>query len=299
MPVMSARLPLPIGERGRALRALGLMCASMLLLSACSMPRLLYSQADWLLMRHVNGYLDLDSAQSARLADAIASGLRRHRAEELPLIAETLRDFAASARSGLRPHLAHDGIARMRMLAMRSAELGIEPLSATLVGLDTRQRARMAERLERRNRDYHERHALDAPSQLRLERRTTQGIERIEYWTGPLTEPQIELIRAAFSAMPDSAAQWLAYTQARQDELLRLLQADAPAHEVAQLLRGSWLHNDDLPQALAHNRQRQLEAWVDLLVRLDATLNSTQRAHLVGRLEKLARDAEQLSAREA
>lgn len=278
-----------------ARRAVATLCACALLLSACSMPKLLYGQADWLLMRQVNEYLDLDPAQAAQLAAAIAAGMQRHRVEELPAIAATLRGFAAHARSGLNHANVRDGIERARTLALRSAELGIAPLSATLAALTPAQRAHLARRFDVHNDRYRERHALHAPREQRLQRRAQRTVERIEDWTGPLEPEQVTLVHAIRDSMPDNAAQWLAYTQARQRELLAALDAGAPARDIERLLRASWLQQQDLPAVLAAHRAQQIDALVELLVRLHATLDSVQRAHLVGRLEDLARDADALA----
>lgn len=274
------------------------LCACTLLLSACSMPKLVYGQADWLLLRQVDRYLDLDDTQSTRLSDAIVVAMRRHRSEELPAIADTLRTFAANARDGLEHTDVRAGIEHARALALRSAELGVAPLSAALADLAPRQRAHLAERFEERNERYRERHALDAPREQRLERRVQRTVALIEDWTGPLLPEQQALVREIRDGMSDSASHWLAYTQARQRALLALLDTGAAAHDIATLLRDSWLSQQDLPAALATNRARQIDALVELLVRLDATLDSTQRAHLVGRLEDYARAADTL-AREA
>lgn len=276
-------------------RLAAMLCACTLLLAACSMPKLIYGQADWLLLREVDDYLDLDEAQSTQLADAIAAALRRHRVEELPVIAATLRTFAAYARDGLEHAAVRAGIERVRALALRSAELGVPPLSAALADLSPRQRAHLAERFAQRNAKYRERHALDAPREQRLERRAQRTVERIEDWTGPLRPEQGALVREVGDTMPDNAARWLAYTQARQRALLALLETGASAHDIAALLRNAWLHRQDLPPQLAADRARQIDALVELLVRLDATLDSTQRAHLVSRLEDYARDADTLA----
>jgi len=276
-------------------RLAAVICACMLLLSACSMPRLIYSQADWLLLREVNDYLDLDDAQSTQLAAAIAMGMRQHRVQELPDIGATLRDFAVYARDGLRPAQVHAGIERVRALALRSAELGVPALSDALANLTPQQRAHLARRFDERNAKYAERHALDASQEVRLERRARRTVERIEDWTGPLLPEQVALVHAIRGTMPDVAAHWLAYARSRQRALLAQLDAGAPARDIGALLRRSWLHQEDLPPALAAPRERQIAVLVELLVRLDATLDSTQRAHLVGRLEDYARDADSLS----
>lgn len=280
------------------LRLAAALCACTLLLSACSMPKLVYGQADWLLLRQVNRYLDLDDTQSTQLAEAISAGMRRHRSEELPAIAATLRTFAAHARGGLEHADVRAGIERTRALALRSADLGVAPLSAALADLAPAQRAHLAERFEERNEKYRERHAMDAPREHRLERRAQRTVQQIEDWTGPLRPGQKALVREIRDAMPDSAPHWLAYSQDRQRALLALLGRGATAHDIAMLLRESWLHQQDLPPILAANRPRQIDALVELLVGLDATLDSTQRAHLISRLEKYARDADTL-AREA
>jgi hypothetical protein len=274
--------------------AAALACCA-LLLAGCSMPKLVYGQADWLLLRTIDGYLDLSDVQSERVADFLAVELERHRTAALPAFADAFRDAAGRVRRGIAPDDARWAIERGRTLVVRSIEPVLPVVASALSELDTAQRAHLAERIAERNREYRERHALDAPREVRFERRARRTVERVEDWTGPLEPEQVELVHAVRNAMPDSAPEWLEYTESRQRALLALIDTGAPAHEIEALLRGWWLRLDALPHTLAAKRDRQLEALVELAVRVDATLNSTQRMHLVDRLEDLARDADALA----
>lgn len=285
-------------EIGRSLRMAAVSAACAVLLAGCSMPRLLYGQADWLLLREVDHYLELREEQREEVARALEAHLERHRAEQLPLAAEALAQAAERARRGLTHGDARWLVERVRSLARASVEPALPTLAAALADLTPRQRAHLARRMEERNRDYAERHALDASPAQRVRRRAERLVERIEYWTGPLDREQVALVHELRARMPDSSAAWLAYTRDRQQALLALAARGAPAARIEALLRGWWLRLDAMPAPLAAMRDRQVDALARLLVRLDATLDSTQREHLVGRLRSLSEDARHL-AREA
>ncbi len=265
------------------------------LLAACSVPRLMYQNADWLLMRRMNEYLALEGAQHDRVAEALAARLADHRTRELPTFAAAFEDAAARARRGLSEDDARWLLKQGRALLVSTVDGTLPLVADALAALDERQRRQLAERIEQRNRDYSERHLLEAPREQRFARRAARTVDRVEDWTGPLDEAQVALVHELRDAMPDSAGDWLTYSRERQQALLALLDGHAPAARIEALLRGWWLRLEHLPAALAAKRDRQIEGIVQLIVRLDATLNSTQRLHLVGRLEDLARDARALA----
>ena len=101
-------------------------------------------------------------------------------------------------------------------------------------------------------------------------------------------------MREARVKMPDLSAAWLAYTRERQKALLRLLDTGSTPDEVKAFLEGWWLHQEGMPREMERQRDMVIEAYIGLVARLDATLDSVQREHLVDALEDLADDAASL-----
>ena len=71
------------------------------LLAGCSMARFLYDQADWLVLREMDSYLDLREEQREHAAGLLAVSLSRHRSEQLPQVASVLQDAADRVRRGI------------------------------------------------------------------------------------------------------------------------------------------------------------------------------------------------------
>jgi hypothetical protein len=275
----------------RRLRILAALAITAVLAGGCSMPRLAYQQADWLLLREIDSYLDLQDAQRDRVEGALEASLQRHRTEYLPAFASAFAEAAQRARGGLREADLRWALDQGRRLLTDTVALMLPAISDTLADLTPEQRRHLARRMEERNQEYAQSNDLGAPEFERLRRRARRAVERIEQWTGPLTEEQQTLVRAARMDMPDMSDEWLAYGKDRQAGLMALLERGAPAREVEALLRAWWVDRDGLPPELARKRDTLIEARIRLLARLDATLDSAQRKHLVERLQDLADDA--------
>ena len=278
----------------RWLRIFAAMALTVVLAGGCSMARLAYQQADWLLLREVDSYLDLGDVQRQRVEGALETSLHRHRTEHLPEFARAFAEAARRARAGLHEADLRWAFEQGQTLLTDTAALMLPTLAATLAELTPEQRRFLARRITEYNEDYAERHQLDAPQQQRMRERAERAVERIENWTGPLYDEQRALVREARMAMPDISGDWLDYSRGRQTELMALLNRGAPAAEVETLLRSWWLDRSALPAQLARKRNALLEGRIRLLARLDTTLDSVQREHLVNRLEDLADDADAL-----
>jgi hypothetical protein len=265
-----------------------------LTLAGCSMPRLAYQQADWLLLREMDSYLDLRDEQRESIALALETHLIRHRAEHLPEFAAAFSEAAARARRGLAEDDWRWALEQGRALAIGTAELMLPTLATTLADLSPQQRRHLARRMAEGNDEYAESHALEATPQEQVHRTNERSVERIERWTGALSGEQIAMVHEASRAMPEMDAQWLTYVRGRQHDLLSLLDSGAPAPVIEDFLRGWWIRRDELPPELARKREQRIAARIELIARLDATLDSVQREYLVDRLQDLADDARSL-----
>ena len=72
------------------------LLAAGLTLTGCGAVRLAYNNAPDLTYWWLDGFLDLDSAQSARLRNDLNALQAWHRKEELPAVAEMLKNLQAA-----------------------------------------------------------------------------------------------------------------------------------------------------------------------------------------------------------
>jgi hypothetical protein len=258
------------------------------------MPRLAYQQTDWLLLRELDNYLDLRDEQQEHLARVIETQLARHRVEQLPAIAQALEEASARAQRGMDEEDVRWSLLRGRELLASSAALLIPSAASTLADLDVGQRKHLAAYLDEQINEYAERYSTELSNDERWQRSTERTVRRIERWTGTLSEKQVALVHDVSRSMPDVVADWISYTQSRRSELLALLDSGAKAAVFEDLLRKRWLLHNAMPVQLARIRAQRIEARIAMIARIDRSLDSVQREHLVNRLQDLARDVRAL-----
>jgi hypothetical protein len=280
--------------RPSLIRFIFTLMATASLLTACSMPRLAYQQADWLLLSKVDDYLDLRDEQRLQLEQVFQTQLARHRIEELPAIAQTLEEAGARAQRGMTEEDVRWSLLRGRELLASSAALLMPGVAATLSDLNAEQRKHLNGYLGEQIEEYAERYAGGRSQEELLERATERTVRRIERWTGSLSEEQIALVRDVSRSMPDVVADWVSYTQNRRSELLALLDSGARAPAIEDLLRKRWLLHYEMPARLAQIRAQRIEARIAMITRIARSLDSVQREHLVNRLQDLAKDMRSL-----
>lgn len=290
-----SRMP-PRSNVAPSLRILAVVAATTLLIAGCSVPRLAYQQADWLVLREFDKYMDLRDEQREQIGIALKALLSRHRVEQLPQLAKTLEDAGSRARNGFAEADARWAFAQGLGLFNNFIELVLPTVASALTDLSPEQRRYLARRMRERNEENAEKFAVQAPHDEQVSRATKRSIERIEQWVGPLSEEQVALIDDANNAMSDYMANWIIYTHDRQLALLALLEQGASTQDVANFLRGWWVRRDAMPLKVAGQRDERITSRINLIVRIDQSLDSQQREHLLNRLEDLAQDARSLAA---
>jgi hypothetical protein len=272
------------------LRCLAIALVATLLAACSTATRVAYSNAPFAGTWVVDDWFDLHDGQRDWVKERLARFIAWHRASELPDYEKLLQDTAARAAT----RLAEDDLRRiyreMRALYHRLLRKAIPDIADFLLQLHPEQ----VTHLERKYAEDNARvikESIKGTPQERLEVRTKRFLEQIEGWTGRLTAPQRDLVRARIVAMPDLADDWLGDRRFRQAETLALLRAK-PAREamIAGLTRilletDSWRR----PEYAAKLRGRD-EQVVAMIAALDATLTAEQRARLHRRLSNYAAD---------
>ena len=264
-------------------------CLVSVALSACSMARFAYDNADWLLLQKVDSYLDLTSDQGALANALLETRLRDHRIHELP-------DWIALLeRAEL---LTTDGLTEQDLMTLfeEGAELyqrlvgnSIPFVARLLTTVSPTQVTYLEQQLAEANDEYRDEYLPDSAAKRRT-KRTNRTLKRITQWTGRLHDDQRELIERLRNAFPYSAKQWLDYRIAQQQRLLGLLRRNATSGELETFLTAWWVNFDGRDSDLVDKGTSIRDLTTALIVALDQTLEPTQRAHLVAEIRSY-RDA--------
>jgi hypothetical protein len=253
-------------------------------LSGCSVMRLTYNNADWLLLKEMNAYLELTRAQEAAAFERLGLRLEEHRRDELPEYLVYLRRVRSAAEDGLSEGETEWTVERGYQLARIAVARTIPAISSSLVGLSNEQIHGLEDHLAERNRKFRHEY-LPKSEKKRAARRARRTIKRIEHWTGALSEEQRHLAARLRNAFPRSAEAWLAYNMQNQQRLLSLLRARADGPTLEAFLNGWWVHLEGRPAALKRKNDEALAAMKQLIRKIGDTLDDSQRRFLLWRLD--------------
>ncbi len=253
-----------------------LLLLPLVLLGACSSIGLGYGQAPRLIGWWVDGYFDLDRAQSRQLDAALRELQDWHRREELPQWRALLRQASAASADG---RLDTAEILALEQATNASIERLLDraaPLAAPwLASLRPEQWQRLRERRAERLAEWQEERADDADGSA-FARQFQRGLER---WLGTLERPlRQRLQRIAAGWGSDEAALWAERAQRQQlaEQGLRAWAQGDLLHGRQLLMQAGARDLAALGPATLHQRTRTLEALQSLLA--EASPAQWQRA---------------------
>jgi len=253
-------------------------------LGACSSTRLLYQNLDWLAFEAMDDRFEIRSDQE----DWVKTSLRElhswHRVTQLPAYRLTLDELAVRFADGLD---ADDLVwldKRVEQHRRTLVSLVVPELSRFLADLDEEQLARYAEASEEAIDEAAEQ--LEWSPSKRQAYRLETFLDRIEPWTGELSNPQLRSLQQDVLALSDIRREWIEQRRERLDALTELL-SSRPGKETIEAALHEWWGDLDASYPPDYVAQRHLlkEQMFGLLVRLDSTLTQEQRAHVIDRLE--------------
>jgi len=273
----------------RLLVALVWMVIAAIALTACSVVRLAYDNAEWLSVRWADYYLGLDDDQEADLRIRLQAALSEHREQLLPETVEFLRALVISVDDDFNAAEAHCAMAWSQSLYRRTARLLIPVAAGTLADLSPPQIDRLAERMDETNREFLEEYLEGTPLQ-RVERRADKIAERLEFLTGELSYRQVRLVHRRTVALPDTAPGWHQYRTAQQQRLLAALRKGASADSLIPLLDNWWIEHSDEPGTLRADLESFVDGFAIMMADLNRSLESWQRRRLTRKLGGIAED---------
>ena len=197
-----------------------------LALTGCSAIRLGYNNAPNLAAWWLDGYLDFDTAQTARLKADLQALQNWHRKDELPLLADMLKNLQAAAEQPVTPEQVCSLTAYIEARVQAVADRAAPTALAIAPTLQTAQLEHLVRAWDKRNREWREEWLDGAPSE-RLDRRLKKAVERAEDFYGRLSDTQVAKLRSQIDQSPfDPAIQYREALARQQDTLqtLRTLQ---------------------------------------------------------------------------
>jgi len=277
----------------RSIRA-ALLLLSVVLGACGGVTRVVYDNADAAVLLLADRYLDLEGEQWKLARGSIGRFHAWHRRTELPRYASLLQSAAGRVARGLD----RDDVEwAMQSLRARYAVLVAAAVQESAPLLDTLDADNVAA-LERHfaaedRKRVRDRLTGDPPKRERD--RVAAIVKRFEEWTGPLAEPQKELVRRFVRSTADYPRHAHETRLRKQRGLVELLRRDiraangSPAEDLRAHLLG-W-EDEGAPK-------RDYQArFVQLIVDLDRTLTPSQRASVIERLSRYVEDCRQLERR--
>jgi hypothetical protein len=291
----------PVRANGRRWCAIiGLLVAA-LALGGCSAVRLGYNNAPSLTYWWLDGYMDFDGSQSLRLRDDLQSLQDWHRKEELPQLADTLKNLQAAAPGNVTPEqvctLAVYLEARLQTVLDRSATTAV----AIAPTLKPPQLDHLARALDKRNVEWREEWLDGTPAQ-RTERRMKKLLERAESFYGRVSDEQRALLLSQLDSSGfDPALQYREMLRRQQDILqtLRALRAgNAPEIHVQAEVRALVTRSLQSPDvAFKQYTDRIRNQACQSIAAFHNSTSPAQRAKLAQALQGYEADARALMAR--
>jgi Family of unknown function (DUF6279) len=274
-----------------------LLVAAVLTLGACSLTRVAYNNADTVARFMADSYLDLDEAQARDLSSHIARLHQWHRAHELPVYAALLHSASQRAARGITAEDVAWGLANVRARYRSLAAGAAEEAAPVLATLAAPQLAALEHKFAEENEKYAKKY-LASDDEKRRRAQLDRAVRRMEDFIGDLT-PEQEALLGRF-VLSHERHVVLRFEDRRhwQRDALALLGRHPEAREIGERLAETFKRPESRrSEEFLREDRRWDEDLVRLIVDLDRTLSTKQRAHLVRRLEDYAEDFAALAGR--
>ena len=269
----------------------------LLVVSGCG-PKLLYPHLNWLIPFYVDDYISLNPEQSSVLEERLLRVLDWHCRTQLPVYARSLREMAKDLEDPLHPlryerlqHYSNQFITHWQEL---SQKIGPE-MADILATASDEQLAEMFQNIEKRNNKYKSEYVDITLDELEKKRKERLAKD-LKQWISRLTPEQKQAVSDWSDHLKPLAADGLRNRESVLTEFKNLLakrRHDPNFKEAfaALLINFDQMRSPDYQKKVDYNT----EVTFRLLMKIDRSLNPTQRAYLLKRIGSMASDFEKLS----
>lgn len=275
-----------------------LLALSLAVLTGCSTVRIGYTQLDNIALWTADRYFDLDEQQKKEFSMRVRRLHVWHRNEQLPDYAEFLTLAKARVERGLNAKDVHwflEGIKKRYEIIVNR---GADDAAAILLTITPHQLDFVQERWEKLNRRFVSDNRLDSSVEEQRQASSQRSISRFRDWFGSLSIDQERIIRASVEKIDMTGSLRHQDRMRRQREFLQLMQLRGEPGVFKEKLR-HWLIHWDAGRSPEY--QRAWARWRDqniaMLLAVDRTLTSQQRAMAVHRLQDYIDDFRALAER--
>lgn len=257
-------------------------------MAGCSAIGLAYRQAPDLGYWWLDGYVDLDDAQSPKVREALSSWFAWHRAKELPVYVDLLARAEREVAGDLNPEQVcrwnDEGQARLEV----ALEQALPPAAELARSLRPEQIVHLEKRYAKNNKEFAKDYLQDTPED-RQKASLKRALERAEMLYGRLDDRQRQLLKDGLARSPFDPQLWLAERKARQADVLGTLRkvrdgtGQAEAQAALKALVGR-VRRSPVPEYLAY-QQRLVKANCQLASQVHNATTAEQRQNAVRRLK--------------
>ncbi len=267
----------------------------LVLLTGCSAIKLGYNNAPSLVYWWLDGYLDLNEAQSLQVREGLTTLHTWHRSQALPAYAESLLKIQRLAPGKVSPEQLCAVATEVRGFMQQMGTRAAEPLSALTPTLRPEQLKYLAQQFEKKNKKWRTQWIDVTPEELSAYR-FQLAVDRTENLYGRLQEPQRAVLRQSIASSSFDATSTYREALRRQQDILRTLaehsnKADRPTHvkaEVQALIERS-LNSPDT--AYRNQQEKLITEGCTTLAALHNSTSASQRLKAVEVLKDYEADA--------
>ena len=199
-----------------------LLTALAAVLVACSAVRLVYNQAPSLSYWWIDGYADLNEAQTAQVRRDIDGFFAWHRSSELPGYITRLQQWQRLAQNDSQAEQVCAQFDVVRSAYLRMVDRSLEPLARVALTLTPSQLQHLQRKQAKNNQEYEKRY-LRVSEEERLDNLMERALDRYETLYGGLTDTQLKLLRERIRLSPFDAQRVNVERLRRQSDLLKTL----------------------------------------------------------------------------
>lgn len=192
--------------------------------SGCSTINVAYTAGPTVLAFMADGYLDLDSDQSALLKGRILAVREWNRTTHMADYARLLGEVRGKAMGNVTPEDVAWAVAESRKRWAVMADHVAGEIAEMTPHLTAENVAAMKKKIEKRNAEYIK-DTVEAPPEKRRERRFERIKEESERWYGSLDDAQLERIRGWVAALPVNYPLAVEDRKRRQREFVAIIEA--------------------------------------------------------------------------
>jgi len=269
----------------------------LLVVSGCG-PRLIYPHLDWLIPSYVDDYISLNREQSGLLEKRLLQVLDWHCRTQLPVYAQSLRELAKDLEDHSQPvsyerleYYGNQFISHWRELAK---QIGPEMADILAIASDE-QLAELFQNVEKRNNKFKAKY-VDISLEKLEKNRKERLAKDLKQWISRLTPEQKQAVSDWSDQIKPLAADGLRNRESVLAEFQNLLgkrrhDPDFKEAFVALLVNLDQMRTPDFQKKIDYNT----DVTFKLILKIDRSLNNTQRAYLLKHIGTLAEDFEKLS----